>query len=391
MPGDNIMECDMPNRVEPKSIYKDGKILTDTLGPDKTYDQLVFIGRFQPLHYGHMRVIDIALRRSKKVIILAGSANVARTLRNPFTFHERYAMIASQYQDAIDTGRLHIEPLDDYTYQDEQWLLAVQKIVGTYSNDGDNTGLIGCQKDHTSYYLGLFPQWHNIGVEFKVPLNSTDVREAVFLQDRWWNDRGTTKETQHLTNEFYEFIDQACPIEISRMLHSHINTPEARETRAEWKYIKDYKEKRNAGQKFPIIEQTVDACVIQSGHVLVVVRKNRPGKNALALPGGFLDEKEKTIDGILRELDEETSIDVSKTVLRANMLRTHRFDDPNRSDRGRIITECGLFKLQDRPQLPNVKGKDDAKKAFWLPLNKVNPVDFFEDHAFIIRKLAAEI
>lgn len=379
----------MPNKVgqAPKSIYKDGTILTDTLGSENQYDQLVFVGRFQPLHYGHMRVMDIALRRSKKLIILAGSANAARTLRNPFTFEERYAMIASQYGEAIKDGRLVIKPLDDYTYRDEQWIEAVQDAVDKESI-GPITGLIGCEKDHTSYYLSLFPQWENIGVEFKVPLNSTDVRKAVFLQHSVWNDRAVfSGDPTNIVNEFYEFLDDACPREISGMLHQFVYQDIAREIRQEWLWIEKYRKERQTSN-YPVLDQTVDACVIQSGHVLVVRRGRRPGYGTLALPGGFLNEDEPVRTAMLRELREETCIDVSDTVLRAAFIRSERFDDPKRSDRGRIITECGLFKLQDRPSLPHVKGRDDAKEAFWLPLNKVEPKEFFEDHAFIIQKMS---
>jgi len=376
--------------VTPRSTYRDGQILTDTLGKDKTYDQLIFIGRFQPLHYGHMRVIDIGLQRSKKLIMLVGSANIGRTLRNPFTFQERFAMIATEYQDMIDAGKLVILPLNDYTYMDEQWIEAVQNIHDQ-EQIGPNTGLIGCEKDHTSYYLGLFPQWGNIGVEFRSPLNSTDVRKAVFLQHKLWNEHAAYKgDPTNITNNHYDFIEKACPAGITGMLHHFVYTDEAREIRLEWLWIEKYRKERQTS-KFPIIEQTVDACVIQSGHVLVVQRGQRPGVGKLALPGGFLDEDEPIKHGILRELREETKIDVSDTVLKANMMGSYRFDDPKRSDRGRIITDCGLFKLQDRPELPKVKGSDDAKKAFWLPLNKVEPREFFEDHAFLIRNLAAKI
>ena len=49
------------------------------------YDFAVFVGRFQPLHNGHQHVIDQALRSAKKLIILIGSADTARSIRNPFT------------------------------------------------------------------------------------------------------------------------------------------------------------------------------------------------------------------------------------------------------------------------------------------------------------------
>ena len=53
---------------------------------DGQYDVLVFIGRFAPLHRGHMAVIDVALQKAKKVILLVGSSFRSRTERHPFTF-----------------------------------------------------------------------------------------------------------------------------------------------------------------------------------------------------------------------------------------------------------------------------------------------------------------
>ncbi len=60
-------------------------------------DVLVFMGRFQPLHIGHQFVIDQALQRADHVILLVGSANVARNPRNPFTVEERIGMIADNW------------------------------------------------------------------------------------------------------------------------------------------------------------------------------------------------------------------------------------------------------------------------------------------------------
>ncbi len=60
---------------------------------NKEFDLLIFIGRFQPFHNEHKRIIDIALQKSKNVLVLIGSAGKARTVRNPFTFEERRDMI----------------------------------------------------------------------------------------------------------------------------------------------------------------------------------------------------------------------------------------------------------------------------------------------------------
>ena len=359
----------------------DSHIITDTLGQDKQYDLLVFIGRFSPLHLGHQRVIDIALQRSKKVLVLVGSTNSARTLRNPFKYEERYAMIASQYEAVIENKRLIIDGIEDYTYAEDMWIQQVQTKINKNSNGNDVVGLIGCEKDHTSYYLGLFPHLHNVGVEFKIPLNSTDVRKAVFFQYHGWQDKGPAGG-----NEFWDYLDSACAPEVSKMLHGFMYTKVYEEIREEWKWIEDYRAKRQTSN-YPVIDVTVDACVVQSGHVLVVKRKHRPGKGLYALPGGFLNVDEPIHYAQLRELREETCIDLSDTILRANMVKQEVFSNPKRSDRGRIITHACLIKLQDRKVLPKVKGADDAESAFWLKLSDVKPEDFFEDHGHIIRYL----
>ncbi|HAO59273.1 MAG TPA: ADP-ribose pyrophosphatase, partial [Psychrobacter sp.] len=80
--------------------------------PNRHYKYLVFIGRFQPFHMGHKAVVDEALKRAENVIMLIGSANMPRSLRNPFTVEERSQMIKGAYSDE-DAARIHCVGLDD--------------------------------------------------------------------------------------------------------------------------------------------------------------------------------------------------------------------------------------------------------------------------------------
>ena len=57
------------------------------------YDYLVFIGRFEPFHNGHAAVARAALAKANKLIVLIGSADTPRTIKNPFTVAERAVMI----------------------------------------------------------------------------------------------------------------------------------------------------------------------------------------------------------------------------------------------------------------------------------------------------------
>src|SRR5262245_52975 len=102
-------------------------------------DYLVFVGRFQPLHNGHVHVINEALKHARKVIVLVGSSNVARSPRNPFTYDERRTMIESaarRGEIAAASDRVLIRPLPDFAYNDPAWIAHAQRIVDdTVSRD----------------------------------------------------------------------------------------------------------------------------------------------------------------------------------------------------------------------------------------------------------------
>lgn len=337
-------------------------------------DALVFIGRFQPFHNGHKAVIEAALEQAKEVVVVVGSSFAARNIRNPFTFQERKAMIeavfpnetASMYNTfgALQQGpRLHIVPVSDYPYDDNKWVNAIQKIVDETVPHAQDVGLIGHSKDSTSYYLNIFPRWKN---HVEVPdfrrINATYIRENFF-------DDGAICYNQ-------------IPSEVDAFLQGFYCTEEYKRISTESAMVKKYKEAWKAAP-FPPTFMTVDAVVVQSGHILLVKRGDMPGKGLWALPGGFLNQDETMLDGAIRELKEETKIKVPVPVLKGSIKGSKTFDAPNRSSRGRTITQAFHIDL-GVGELPKVKGSDDAEKAFWVPFKDVKQDKFFEDHFFLI-------
>lgn len=360
----------------------------------KPFDYLVFIGRFELFHKGQMKVIDEALKRSNKVIILVGSAANPRSARNPFTFDERKTLITNVYKNNPD---IIIEPLYDVTYNDAQWTINVQEIVmnvvmgsvkfqhSTRSDVVKNVriGLIGHSKDSSSYYLKKFPQWKSVAVKNYKGINSTDLRRVYFRRNTVWMD----------DDEFLESI----PNETSEFLATFQNTVHHDEVVNELEYAERYK-KSWEGTPFPVIHMTVDAVVVQSGHILLIRRGAQPGKGLYALPGGFIKPDEKFHNAMIRELYEETRIKVPEAVLRGSIVggnidepRGRIFDDPNRSVRGRVVTYAFLINLKSDLELPKVKGSSDAKDAMWVPFGTVGPEEFFEDHYHIIREMIGSL
>jgi nicotinamide-nucleotide adenylyltransferase len=53
----------------------------------------IICGRFQPLHLGHIELIEMALKEVDKLYIIIGSAEKNHTQINPFSASERFEMI----------------------------------------------------------------------------------------------------------------------------------------------------------------------------------------------------------------------------------------------------------------------------------------------------------
>lgn len=348
------------------------------------YDYLVYIGRFQPFHNGHLAVVREALKLTKHLIILVGSANSSRNPRNPFTFTERAVTIDNAIFDDTPSraNDISIRPINDYPYNDNGWLINVQSTVQRVilertprgrQNDLSvalSVGIIGFAKDHTSDYLNWFPNWtpEIIPVQFSAH-NSSDIRKQYF--DPFFR----LPTTDH------------CPQAIVTFLSNFVNDPE-------FKWLIDYKNQDEKDFKTygPGPFLCADAVVVQNGHILLVTRGRHPGKGQLALPGGHLDPKETLRDCAVRELKEETEMRDNKGRIPPGRLisfidkrKTKVYDHPERSTGPRKVTEAFYFELPEtKGDLYEVLGQDDAEKADWYSLGSLRASDFFADHAAII-------
>lgn len=353
----------------------------------KEFNTLVFIGRFQPFHNGHKAVIDKALEKADKVIVLIGSSFAARDLRNPFTFEERKEMIESVYSDQ----NVLCLPLSDYPYSDQKWISKIQELVKNNTNENEKIGLIGHSKDHTSYYLNLFPDWGSVEVENVDEINATFIRNQILSYKWQYNILKLSPLSQFLplsvANTIAKFMFTGKKIHENlsdgRQNWTYEQTEAFRTLYNEYHLIKQYKDSWKDAP-YPPIFVTTDAVVTQSGHILLIKRKSAPGMGQWALPGGFLEQNETVLEGMLRELNEETKIKVPKRVLQGSIKEQKVFDYPHRSTRGRTITHAFWIDLETQAKLPKVKGSDDAEKASWVKLSDLKQDELFEDHYHII-------
>lgn len=336
-----------------------------------TSNLAVFIGRFQPTHNGHLAVIVRALTRSDALLILVGSSGKARDTFNPFTFDERKAMLLSSIDPSLHE-RIRICPIFDYE-NNTAWVKSVQDEVRDAlefftMDEIAHVALIGHSKDKTSFYLKLFPQWASVEVPNYKGISATPIRDEYFAATR--------------RRDLIEYL----PAPVLAFLDSFYLSEAYRDLVEEFEFNivckLPYKD-----LKWPPIFMTVDACVVQSGHVLLIKRRARPGKGLWALPGGYVNADERIIDAVFRELREETKIRVPEDILRGSVKAQRIFDGVNRSARGRIITNCFRIDLANGPSFPKVKGSDDALTAKWWPLTTIRRDMCFEDHYNMIQEI----
>jgi nicotinamide-nucleotide adenylyltransferase len=76
----------------------------------------LFIGRFQPPHKGHIRVIQRLLEKVDELIIIIGSSQLSHELSNPFTTGERIWMMKSALDEAkVNPNKYFLLPIPDAT------------------------------------------------------------------------------------------------------------------------------------------------------------------------------------------------------------------------------------------------------------------------------------
>lgn len=350
----------------------------------KRYKVAVLIGRFEPFHNGHLANVMQAFDLADHVQVLIGSSYQPRTPKNPFKFHERKEMISAVLGEPKKVvGSLKpnytISPLRDYKYSDNSWIVQVQRTVAEEHSGISDTDIciLGYDKDESSWYNHAFPEWDFIPLDGFVkhgstPIDATKVRELYF--------------EGHL-----DFLEGAIPQGVFAYLKKFRNLEAYGEMVEEYKFYKEYHKSWEAAPFVPVF-QTTDAVVIQGGHILLIQRGFSPGKGLWALPGGFLNPRERLLDGMLRELTEETRIKVQEIILRKGITYNEVFDHPDRDLRGRTITMAYLIELDGgNGELPRVKGKDDAKRAKWFKLSEVEEMGelLYGDHAHIIKTLVA--
>ena len=366
------------------------------MSEDTMYDAVVFIGRFQPFHDGHLDVVKKAFKIAKRLIIVIGSANQARNIKNPWTDVERMEMIRkvlleeikptciiqgnalNMDGEMIPEGSVYMCSVQDYFYNEARWVYSVTRLVyrAVPVSCNPRLAIVGYEKDHSSYYLKKFPQFTFVDAGAKTTYNATDIREDLY-------------ETEFFDGYIFDYshlgLHGSTVDYITDWATHGRNKDVVKKLCREYEYVKEYKEMWK-DTPYPVTFTAVDAYVVCMGKVLLIRRKGAVGNGQLAFPGGFINVNERLYDACVRELREETGLDVNDCALDAHCHSVKTFDHPDRSLRGRIITTVFEFRLPPNADgtLPYVKAADDAESVEWVAFEDIDNTQMFSDHAQII-------
>ena len=121
----------------------------------------LFLGRFQPFHNGHLKVIQEIKSKVEELIIVIGSAQESHTQINPFTDNEREEMIEQSLR-ALSMVNYQIVPIDDIN-DDAHYVSHIEAQVPefqlVFAADNPQTDKLFREKRYATWtcsrYLGI--------------------------------------------------------------------------------------------------------------------------------------------------------------------------------------------------------------------------------------------
>lgn len=101
------------------------------------------------------------------------------------------------------------------------------------------------------------------------------------------------------------------------------------------------------------------------GELLVQRRRFEPAKGTLDLPGGFADVLETAEESVVREVMEETAMEVISARYMFSMPNVYRYS-------GMDINTLDLFFECEVKDTSVLKAGDDAAECLWIPLSEIH-------------------
>jgi len=169
--------------------------INQNLKKSGSQDVALFIGRWQPLHHGHIYVIYRILESHKKLKIGIGSSQLSKTKNDPFTSEERIKFITTALEKRkISKNKYEIYEIPDI-FNAQKWVDHVVSIVGDFDIIYSNSDWVRQLFQNKNYLVGK-----KLGI-FKKKYNASNVRKLISKEKKNWTNL-VPKEIANLIKEF---------------------------------------------------------------------------------------------------------------------------------------------------------------------------------------------
>lgn len=141
----------------------------------------ILIGRMQPVHNGHIQVIESILDEVDEIIIGIGSAQLSHSLKDPFTAGERVVMMNQALADiGVDSSRYYIIPMQDINFN-ALWVSHVKMLTPPFSVVYSGNPLVKQLFAEEGYEVKQPPLYDRLN------LSGTEVRNRI-IEDKNWQE-----------------------------------------------------------------------------------------------------------------------------------------------------------------------------------------------------------
>lgn len=324
----------------------------------------LIIGRFQPLHNGHLSLIAKAQEECEKVLVLVGSTNRLPDFKHPFPYEERLGLLKKSLDASIDIRPLPDKPTDD------EWIQDVVGHVLSIQEDPTEVTLYCGKKDEAWYRKNLL---YPIETENEWNISATEVRAAWYTDTLW-----TVEDSIPLvTQDFLEKHEDK-----DRLATEYTNT------------LESVDHKRTGHPFSNPMEPVSFAVIIRDNKLLVGKRQGWRGKGQYGLAGGYIQNDETTLEGCIREVNEELSLDLQALIRDGKAKCMAQSVEENLNDIGtRTLGINYLFVVHPDVSLDITVDEVETSDYKWIPLMDVLEERelLFYNHNLVTQRLISKL
>ena len=323
-----------------------------------TGDQMklgIIIGRFQPVHYGHLSLINTSKTNNDKTLVIMGSVNRLPNYNNPLTTEERKKLLETL-----------VTPADDWVLQqqkdrptDDEW---VQDIVARVNNiEEDPTQVtLYCGKKDEEFYRSNFI--YNVEVVKEEDISCVDIRHAWYQESLWT-------------------VEDSLPISSAAALELSDNFQELRD---EWDLINNYPSQAEETYPNPVSY----AVIVQDNKILIKYRDEIIGYQQPGLPGLYVLNTETTLDSCIRNTKVDTNIDLEMLIINGEAVCMAQAVEENLDSLGvRTLGVNYLFIIKPDVSLEITSDSD------WIPMKDILEENtlLFYNHNLVAQRLLSKL